>query len=120
MQENQKQNVDDRHLALDDEQRVKVLSPSMLVFRRFVRNRLAIVGTVIIVAMFIFSFIGGIITPYGESERFRGYEMMVKDYAAITENNEYRYVEAEGKAFPSGRQVQDDLALTRGEEIIRV
>lgn len=117
MQENQKQNVDDRHLALDDEQRVKVLSPSMLVFRRFVRNRLAIVGTVIIVAMFIFSFIGGIITPYGESERFRGYEMMVKDYAAITENNEYRYVEAEGKAFPSGAKSKMILALTRGEEI---
>ena len=27
---------------LDDEQRVKVLSPSMLVFKRFIRNRLAI------------------------------------------------------------------------------
>ena len=74
-------------------------------------------GTVIIVSMFIFSFIGGIITPYGESERFRGYEMMVKDYAAITENNEYRYVEAEGKTFPSGAKSKMILALTRGEEI---
>ena len=117
MQENQNQKIDDRHLALDDEQRVKVLSPSMLVFRRFVRNRLAIVGTVIIVCMFIFSFIGGLITPYGESERFRGYEMMIKDYAAITENNEYRYVEAEGKTFPSGAKSKMILAVTRGENV---
>ena len=30
-------------LALDDARRVKVLSPGMLVFKRFMRNRLAIV-----------------------------------------------------------------------------
>ena len=36
--------VTDDELALDDERRIKVLSPSALVFRRFIRNRLAIVG----------------------------------------------------------------------------
>ena len=57
-------------LALDDDRRVKTLSPSALVFRRFTRNRLAIVGSVIITAMFLFSFAGGFITPYGESQLF--------------------------------------------------
>ena len=36
------------------EHTVRVLSPSMLVIKRFVRNRLAIVGTIIIIAMFLF------------------------------------------------------------------
>ena len=45
--------------ALDDEQRVKVLSPGMLVAKRFFRNKLAVAGLVILVAMFLFSFIGG-------------------------------------------------------------
>ena len=40
--------------TLDDEQRVKMISPAMLVAKRFVRNRLAIIGLVIILAMFIF------------------------------------------------------------------
>ena len=38
--------------ALDDEQRVKVLSPGMLVAKRFFRNKLAVAGLVILVAMF--------------------------------------------------------------------
>ena len=33
--------------ALDDEQRVRVLSPGMLVAKRFIRNKLAMVGLVI-------------------------------------------------------------------------
>ena len=43
--------------ALDDEQRVKVLSPGMLVAKRFFRNKLAVAGLVILVTMFVFSFI---------------------------------------------------------------
>ncbi|OYP01888.1 hypothetical protein CG709_10770, partial [Lachnotalea glycerini] len=61
-------------IALDDEQRVKVLSPGMLVTKRFLRNRLALVGLIIIVAMFVFAFVGGIVSPYGEREVFRPYE----------------------------------------------
>ena len=48
--------------ALDDEQRVKVLSPGMLVAKRFFRNKLAVAGLVILVAMFLFSFIGGMVS----------------------------------------------------------
>ena len=49
--ENEKNNM-----KLDDAQRVRVLSPGMMVAKRFFRNRLAIVGLVIIVCMFLFAF----------------------------------------------------------------
>ena len=36
-------------VKLDDVSRVKVLSPSMQVFKRFIRNRLAVFGSVVII-----------------------------------------------------------------------
>ena len=50
--ENEKNNM-----KLDDAQRVRVLSPGMMVAKRFFRNRLAIVGLVIIICMFLFAFL---------------------------------------------------------------
>ena len=61
-------------MALDDEQRVRILSPGMLVAKRFLRNRLAVIGLLIIVVMFIFSFVGGVISPYGEAQVFKIYD----------------------------------------------
>ena len=71
-------------IRLDDESRVKILSPNMMVFKRFIRNRLAIFGLVILVLMFLFSFVGGIISPYRQQEVFRKYEMVPKEYASAT------------------------------------
>ena len=53
------ENTNVEELKLDDARRVKVLSPGMLVAKRFFRNRLAIIGMVIIIFMFLFSFLGG-------------------------------------------------------------
>ena len=44
-------------MALDDAARVKVLSPARLVFKRFIRNKLAILGTCVLVLLFLFCFI---------------------------------------------------------------
>ena len=74
--ENEKNNM-----KLDDAQRVRVLSPGMMVAKRFFRNRLAIVGLVIIVCMFLFAFVGGAVNPYSQSEVFYRTEEMKKDYA---------------------------------------
>ncbi len=104
------------NLALDDERRVKVLSPSMLVFKRFIRNKLAIVGSIFIIGMFVFAFIGGILSPYGESEVFRGYEEISKDYASVTENTEFRYTDAPGVDFPSIAKANFYLATQKGSE----
>ena len=54
---------EEEQYALDDARRVKVLSPSMMVFKRFVRNKLAIVGFIILVVMFTFSFVGPLFSP---------------------------------------------------------
>ena len=44
-------------MALDSTERVKVLSPGQMVFKRFINNKLAIVGSAILAFMFIFSFL---------------------------------------------------------------
>lgn len=48
--------------------RVKVLSPGMTVLKRFFRSKLSVVGLVILVALFLFSFIGPLFSPYGEDD----------------------------------------------------
>lgn len=57
------QKPSEEHYSLNDDRRVKVLSPGMLVAKRFFRNRLAVTGMAILVFMFVFSFIGGLISP---------------------------------------------------------
>lgn len=68
-------------LSLNDDRRVKVLSPGALVAKRFFRNRLAVIGLVMLITMFIFSFIGGLIIPYGEDQQFYTYTYMDKEFA---------------------------------------
>lgn len=47
---------------------VKSLSPTQLVMKRFFRSKLSIVGLIIIVFLFLFSFVGPFFSPYGETE----------------------------------------------------
>ena len=47
--------------SLNDDRRVKVLSPGAMGAKRFFRNRIAVVGLVILAFMFLFSFVGGLI-----------------------------------------------------------
>ena len=118
MAEEQKKNT--RVGALDDEQRVKVLSPSMLVFKRFIRNRLAIVGVIFIAFMFVFSYIGGWVSPYGEDQVFYHNEQLEKDYASVTVNNDFRYTLAEGGEFSSLAQSKFILAVNQGDAAFEV
>ncbi len=57
-------------MKLDDARRVKVLSPGMLVFKRFIRNKLAVVGIIILVFMFVFAFVGPLFSPYTRAQIF--------------------------------------------------
>ena len=118
MAEEQKKNT--RAGALDDEQRIKVLSPSMLVFKRFIRNRLAIVGVIFIAFMFVFSYIGGWVSPYGEDQVFYHNEQLEKDYASVTVNNDFRYTIAEGGEFSSLAQSKFILAVNQGDAAFEV
>ena len=85
-------------LALDDSRRVKGLSPCMMVFKRFIRNKLAIAGILILIFMFAFSFLGGIISPYRQDQVFHKYDKANKEYAGAVVNNEYRFTSATGSA----------------------
>ena len=91
MSENtQNQNPKQEQYSLNDDRRVKVLSPGALVAKRFFRNRLAVVGLSILVAMFLFSFVGGLVSPYGQDEQFFTYTQMSKEFVGVTRNDTMR------------------------------
>ena len=85
----------EEHYSLNDDRRVKVLSPGALVAKRFFRNRLAVLGMVMLLVMFVFSFVGGLVSPYGQDEQFYTYEDQNKEYAGVVRNNDFRYDSAE-------------------------
>jgi len=105
-------------MKLDDTQRVKVLSPSALVLKRFFRNRLAIVGMVIIILMFLFSFVGGMVIPYGQSQVFYTTEDMKKDYAGATYINDYLLYEMEDAQAPGDMYSKSILAITKNQRVV--
>ncbi len=102
--------------SLGDESRVRVLSPGMLVAKRFFRNRLAMVGLFIIIAMFLFAFVGGVISPYGEAQVFRKVEKTEKDYAGATHNEDFRFNYAGSEKLSGMAQSKFILAAKNGEE----
>ncbi len=102
--------------ALDDERRVKVLSPGQLVAKRFFRNKLAMAGLIILIAMFVFSFVGGVVSPYQESQVFRKTEAAWKDYAGAAYNDSYQFYTAEGMTFPASAQQKFILAVNKEQE----
>lgn len=91
----------DDDLRLDDLSRVKVLSPGRQVFKRFIRNRLAVFGSVTLIVMFVFSFLGPLFYPYGQKQIFYKYEPRNVDYAMVKENTAYT-----GYDLPGGASVE--------------
>ncbi len=110
----------EEEMRLDDARRVKVLSPGMLVFKRFIRNKLAVVGLGILFFMFTFSFLGPIFSPYEQTQVFTGLGSMSKDYAGAIFNEELRYTVAEEESFSNAERAQFLLALGKGEETFSV
>ncbi len=107
---------DEEQYSLNDDRRVKVLSPGRLVAKRFFRNRIAVVGLVILALMFLFSFVGGLISPYREDQLFYKTEYQRKLFAAVVENKELRYAQAPGQDFGSVLQAQCVLAISKNQD----
>lgn len=101
-------------IALDDERRVKVLSPSMLFFRRFIRNRLAILGVAILLVMTFFSVVGPFISPYRQDQVFTHDDLVYADFAGIMVNDTFRYTVKEGASLSPGARAQLTQAVNRG------
>lgn len=117
MSEEQKQNNQtEEQYSLNDDRRVKVLSPGALVIKRFFRNRLAVLGLVMLIVMFAFSFIGGIVTPYGQAEQFYTTTYLDKEYVGVARNDDLRYAVADGQEFGTILQAQFLLAYGKGED----
>lgn len=110
------ESADKEQLSLNDDRRVKVLSPGRLVAKRFFRNHLAVVGLVMLIVMFVFSFIGGLVIPYGQAEQFYTVTMMSKEYVGVARNDDLRYQVADGQEFGSILQAQFLLAQTTGKD----
>ncbi len=101
--------------SLSDDRRVKVLSPGQLVMKRFFRNRLAVTGMVILLAMFLFSFLGGLLSPYDEDQKFYRVDVQAKDFAGILHNEEFRYTVGDNELFKSSVHAQALKAIILGE-----
>ena len=97
--------------SLNDDRRVRTLSPGALIAKRFFRNRLAVVGLVMLLAMFVFSFIGGVVSPYGQDEQFYTYKGIDSTFAAVSENQSLRYTMADGQEFGSILQAKVAAAI---------
>ena len=115
-QDNTPSGGNEEHYSLNDDRRVKVLSPGALVAKRFFRNRLAVVGLSILVFMFVFSFIGGLLSPYGEDQFFYREDQINKEFAVVTENSDFRYMAKDPSLFGSAVQAQTMLAIQKGNE----
>ena len=85
----QDRQAQDGEVKLDDLSRVKVLSPGRQVFKRFIRNRLAVFGSVTLIVMFLFSFLGPVFYPYDQKQIFYKYEPRNVNYGMVKENTAY-------------------------------
>ena len=106
----------EEHYSLNDDRRVKVLSPGMLVAKRFFRNRLAVTGMAILVFMFVFSFIGGVISPYKQDQFFYADKTIRREFAAVIKNTEFRYSSADDSVFGLPAQAQAMLAIQQQKD----
>lgn len=101
--------------SLSDDRRVKTLSPGAMVAKRFFRNRIAVLGMVVLIFMFLFSFLGGALMPYGESQLFYRKDSQSQKYAGVKVNTELRYQQAEKDSFPALAQAQ--FVLAKGKKL---
>ena len=102
--------------SLNDDRRVKVLSPGMLVAKRFIRNRMAVTGLVILIFMFVFSFIGGLVSPYGQDQFFYTDKTIRKSFGEAKENTEFRYGSNSDELFGLTAQAEAMLAIQQGKD----
>ncbi len=68
--------------------RVRVLSPGMMVAKRFFRSKLSVVGLLMLIALFVISFLGPVFSPWADgSQPITDYENIKE--TIVTEKIEY-------------------------------
>lgn len=114
--DNKKSDGNAQKYSLNDDRRVKVLSPSMMVTKRFLRNRIAVTGLIILIFMFVFSFLGGVFSPYKQDQFFYKETEIKREFGAVKENNAFRYESNDKEAFSSAVQAQTMLNIQKKQE----
>jgi len=108
---------DNKPLALDDAQRIKVLSPSSLVAKRFFKNKLALVGLAILIFMFAMSFIGPFFYPYKQTDKFSTVNALELDYAVCGELTSFtKYLVVNDDAAKDAKLLVDSFIKTLNEK----
>ena len=101
------------------ENSVKLMTPMQMVLRRFFRSKLSIIGLIMVVSLFLFSFVGPLVyTQWGEIElderAFSYYNVNIKDWHA--ESGEYKIIVAassrDSRLYDTVREVDDDHIIT--------
>lgn len=101
------------------EQNQIILTPGQLVMKRFLKNKLAVLGLCIILSIAAFCVIGPFFSPYGEYEIFyinqsTGEEIRMSDTEGIKDPNVGVYVKAPmSAAHPLGTDADGRDVLTR-------
>lgn len=91
-----------------------IITPGQLVYKRFMKNKLAIVGLIILVVMFLFAFIGPFFSPYGEYEMFYKTEFISNIYVITGSNELYALNEGDGRVL---WRMTPDLKITKQPQI---
>lgn len=105
--------------AIGDDRRVKSLSPGALVRRRFFRNKVAVLGLGILIFMFIFSFVGGLVSPYDQDQLFYREEETKKNYASAKENEDYQFKVKDGATFAASAQANFIVAILDNQTTLK-
>ena len=96
---------------MNEEEILKTQSPGAMTAKRFLRNRLAVTGLVLLGLLFLFSFLGGWLSPYRQDQVFYRDEPQLKEFAGVSRNESFRFAAAPGQEFGSVLQAQFALKL---------
>lgn len=94
--------------------RVKVLSPTMTIMKRFFRSKLSMVGLVILVVLFAFSFIGPLLSPWGEMEADKTPKEIV---STLPVEYQITYTDANGNTVTE-TQIAYDISIEYSEHYV--
>ncbi len=96
--------------------KTRAYSPRALLLRRFFRNPLAVIGLGILAFMLAFSFLGGLLSPYTQSQVFRREEMVWQAYAQGTRSAELILTSQPDADFSQAAFAEAVLAVSKAED----
>lgn len=98
----------------------KVITPGQLVLKRFLRNKLSIVGIVILVSMFLFSFIGPFFTGYKPEQVF--YDLAADEIAMYLRPSALHWMGTDGNGMDIMTRLMHGgrISLTIGFVVVTV